>query len=152
MSATRPFTIDTNILIYSVDRSDQRKHATATRILRRLAASRGPLAFQCLTEFYRATTRSLKPILQASDAELLVRQFFPAFEVIRSDEHDLREAMLLHQSAQLQFFDALLVATTSHRGCLVLLSEDMHDGLRVGSLTIRNPFAMSDDELSALIS
>lgn len=151
MSATKPFTIDTNILIYSVDLSDQRKHSIATAVVRRLATSHGALSIQCLNEFYRATTRPRKPILPAPDAELLVLQFLPAFEILQSDERDLREAMKLHQSAQLQFFDALLVATACRRGCSVLLSEDMHDGLTIGSLTIRNPFTMSDGERNELL-
>jgi predicted nucleic acid-binding protein len=38
-------------------------------------------------------------------------------------------------------FDALLLATASQAGCCNSLSEDMHDGARLGGIVVRNPFA-----------
>jgi predicted nucleic acid-binding protein len=40
-------------------------------------------------------------------------------------------------------YDGMIVAAAQLAGCRVLYSEDMHDGLVIDRLTIRNPFAAS---------
>jgi predicted nucleic acid-binding protein len=42
---------------------------------------------------------------------------------------------------QLAIFDANIVAAAVLAGCTTLYSEDMHNGLVIDGLTIRNPFA-----------
>lgn len=41
---------------------------------------------------------------------------------------------------QLQFFDALHLASAVLANCTTLWSEDMHEGLAVDGCTVRNPF------------
>lgn len=41
---------------------------------------------------------------------------------------------------QLQFFDALHIASAVLANCQTLWTEDMHAGLKIDGLTIRNPF------------
>ena len=48
MIATNSFTVDTNILIYSIDRSEPAKQFVADRIIRALYAKRAKLPLQCL--------------------------------------------------------------------------------------------------------
>lgn len=42
---------------------------------------------------------------------------------------------------KLQVFDALIIASAVLAGCTTLWSEDMHNGLLIDGLTVRNPFA-----------
>jgi predicted nucleic acid-binding protein len=42
---------------------------------------------------------------------------------------------------QLSVYDGMIVAAAQLAGCRVLYSEDMHDGLVIDGLTIRNPYA-----------
>ena len=39
-----------------------------------------------------------------------------------------------------QIYDSLILAAALEAGCIVLYSEDMQDGQKIDSLTIRNPF------------
>jgi predicted nucleic acid-binding protein len=39
-----------------------------------------------------------------------------------------------------QIYDSLILAAALDAGCAVLYSEDMQDGQKIDSLTIRNPF------------
>ncbi len=41
---------------------------------------------------------------------------------------------------KLQIFDATIVAAATLAGCTTLYSEDLHDGLVIDGLTVRNPF------------
>lgn len=149
MIATSSFTVDTNILIYSIDRSEPAKQLVADRVIRALYAKRAKLPLQCLNEFYRATTR--KRILGSIEATEFVQDALIFTASVSANPEDLFEAIRLHQIGEFQFFDALLMATAARAGCTTLFSEDLQSGRTFGLLTIRNPFAMDDAELNALI-
>ncbi|AEU38081.1 PIN domain-containing protein [Granulicella mallensis] len=150
MTATSRFTVDTNILIYAVDRSDQAKHMIAEKIVRILIARRAKLPLQCLNEFYRATTR--KRLLQPVEAEMIVRKYMLFTDIEAATPEDLLQAMSLHQQDNLQFFDSLLICSAIRTGCTILFSEDFQNGRTFGSLTVHNPFTMEDAELHLLLS
>jgi predicted nucleic acid-binding protein len=47
----------------------------------------------------------------------------------------------LAERYQLGVYDGMIVAAALVAGCTTLYSEDMHDGLVIDQLTIRNPYA-----------
>ena len=47
----------------------------------------------------------------------------------------------LRERYQLSVYDGMIVAAALLAGCTTLYSEDMHDGLVIDRLTIRNPYA-----------
>lgn len=51
------------------------------------------------------------------------------------------EASRLRERHGFSFWDSLVVASARTAGCELLFSEDMHHGLRIDLLEIRNPFA-----------
>jgi predicted nucleic acid-binding protein len=144
------FTLDTNILIYSADRSDASKHALAERLVARLVQRRGAIPLQCLNEFYRATTK--KRLLTKAEASAIVERLLLSVNTIASSASDSREAMRIHDAHTTQFFDALLLATSTRAGCTIFLSEDLQDGQTFGALTVRNPFKMTGAELATLLA
>jgi predicted nucleic acid-binding protein len=48
--------------------------------------------------------------------------------------------LALAERYQLSVYDGMIVAAAQLAGCTVLYSEDMHDGLVIDRLTIRNPY------------
>lgn len=126
MTATSDFTLDTNILIYAIDRTDPAKHSVAERLLDAVADNGGVLLLQSLSEFYRATTK--KRLIEHSLAESTVRAAMQFATVVPPDSADLLTAISLHQLHNLQFFDALLLATAARAGCTTLFSEDFQHG------------------------
>jgi predicted nucleic acid-binding protein len=46
----------------------------------------------------------------------------------------------LAERYRLQLYDGMIVAAAQLAGCTVLYSEDMHDGLVIDGLSIRNPY------------
>jgi predicted nucleic acid-binding protein len=54
------------------------------------------------------------------------------------ETHD--RARMYAERHQLNVFDASIVAAAVLAGCTTLWSEDMHDGLVIDGLTIRNPY------------
>jgi len=75
----------------------------------------------------------------------LVRERVAAFQevapVFAATDQDLMGALDLVRDHRIGFWDALLCSTARRVGLQYLLSEDMQDGRRFGSLTIVNPFS-----------
>lgn len=143
------FTLDTNILIYAVDRTAGEKHLLALQLVDVLAQRNGSLPLQCLNEFYRACTQ--KRIIPAADAEAYIDLIVQSLEIVAPTLKDLQLAMWAHQQHQLAFWDALHWATARHMGCATIFTEDMQDGRVLDGLTFRNPFRLQRSELSALL-
>ena len=140
MSGER-FTLDTNVLVYSVDARDPRKQALALDIIRASVIRDCPLALQAIAEFHAAATAKLR--LRTDDARQRSLQLLKSFETFAHSASAVRAALAESAKSRLSFWDAVLLASAAEAGCSVMLSEDMQDGARFGSIAICNPFGKS---------
>lgn len=144
------FTLDTNILVYSVDRSNRGKHARAVELMMRVIRADCVLLRQSLAEFYHATTR--KKLLERAEAASLVANWIEAFPTAGYSEKALRVALEVSARRGTRLWDSLLIEAAKEAECGYLLSEDFQDRSRHDGLTIRNPFAgksLPDDLVDA---
>ena len=141
-------TVDTNILIYSVDPTDAVKHAIAKTLMASVYLGGGPLPLQCLTEFYAVCAKKAHLATSNRIAEV-VADASQSMQIFPASHEDLLAAMKIHQQHRIQFFDALLLATARRAGCRIILSEDVQDGRDYDGITVRNPFTPGFD-LAAL--
>jgi len=145
------FTLDANLLIYSLDSKAGRKHALAAEIVQ--AAARRPcvLMLQTLAEAFWATSR--KRIMPREEVAAQIADWLDIFPCAMADGEALRAATSPEIVGRFSFWDALYLATADRAGCTLALSEDMHDGASFGAVRIRNPFAEAglDDELRRLL-
>jgi predicted nucleic acid-binding protein len=135
--ARRSF-IDTNVLIYSVDRADPAKQAIALGLIGRHAKERtGVISTQVLQEFYSAATRKLgiEPI-QARE-QLRAFRVFDIVQVTPAIIEDGVDCSILNT---ISFWDGLIVASASAAKCAELLSEDLADRQIIQGVAVRNPF------------
>jgi predicted nucleic acid-binding protein len=137
MSGER-FTLDTNVLVYSADARDARRQALAQQILRASVVRDCPLALQAIGEFYAAATAKLK--LRSADARERSLQLLKSFETFTHSANAVRAALAEAAGGRWSFWDAVLLASAAEAGCSAILSEDMQDGARFGSITVFNPF------------
>ena len=128
--------LDTNVLVYLFD-DDPIKADVAEKILE-IGAT---ISVQVLNEFTRTARRKMKRpwsdvhhMLTAIRANCVVTPVSLAVH-----ERGLAYA----ERYRLQIFDAMLVAAAVLAGCKTLYSEDMHHGLIIDGLTIRNPYAVA---------
>jgi predicted nucleic acid-binding protein len=130
--------VDTNVLVYSQDRRDDRRRRIAQDILGDLWASgTGVLSTQVLQEFYNAGTRKLQ--LEPASARRVVA-LYAEWPVVETTAQLIVSASLLHERHSFSFWDAMVVEAALLSGAATLLSEDLQDGRRIGDLTIQNPF------------
>lgn len=131
---------DTNVLVYAFDNSEPEKSAISKKLIHDFGGNGNlVLSTQVLQEFYVILTKVGKALLTQEEAGEIVNDF-AEFLLIQVDKNIISRAMKRHQSRAFSFWDAMIVEAALQSGCAQLLSEDMQDGLVIGSLTIRNPF------------
>lgn len=130
--------VDTNIFVYAHDGGAGSKHRRSVDLLKRLVdAGTGSVSLQVLSEFYAAAVTKLG--MRSEEAEDVIRDL-AAWIVHRPSHADLLHAARLHRQHKLSWWDALIVNSALQLECSVLWSEDLNDGQRYGTVTVRNPF------------
>jgi predicted nucleic acid-binding protein len=132
------FTLDTNLLVYSVDSAAGVRHRSALEIVDRAVESECCLTLQALSEFYVAVTR--KGIVPPAEAAAQAADWLELFPTVAASAAAIRVALADAAVGRASYWDALLVATAGQAGCTIVLTEDMSDGSTLGGLEIHNPF------------
>lgn len=128
--------IDTNVLYYAIDNSDEAKHLAAVRIIEEIISR--PIHFkislQAIAELNHAVARKNKnaAILAAELSETLLT--FPEL-IVHYTEKELRLAMLENK-----LFDALLAYTYATSGCNIIWTENVKDMPKLKGIKFINPF------------
>jgi predicted nucleic acid-binding protein len=142
MSAEPPrHFVDTNVLVYAHDVTAGDKHSRAKRLIADLwTEGTGCLSVQVLQEFYVTVTRKVQQPLDLIVARQLVEDL-GQWLVHSPTIADILEAIQLHQSAKLSFWDAMVLTSAQKLNCTVLWSEDLNEGQIIGGVSVKNPFA-----------
>jgi predicted nucleic acid-binding protein len=135
MSATDVF-FDSNVLIYLTDEESGKAGRTED-----LLADGGVISVQVLNEFANVALRKVR--LSWPETRDFLDTFRTTLMIVplTIDMHD--RGLDLAERYRLNVYDGMIVAAAQLSGCKTLYSEDMHDGLVIDRLTIRNPYAGS---------
>ena len=131
-------TLDTNILVYALDRDAGERHATARELVERAVGWDCVLMLQALAEFFWAVTRKDK--MPASDAAAQVKDWQLLFAVHAATPSTLDRAIAGVKDHGLAFWDAMLWACACEASCGLLLSEDLQHGRVLRGVRFHNPF------------
>lgn len=132
--------VDTNVLIYAHDIDAGRKREIAQTLLRDLWTERaGVLSTQVLQEFYVNATRKIRTPLPKPAARGVVSTY--ASWSVDVTTADVEAAFRIEDDANINFWDALIVAVAARSGARRLLSEDLNSGQVIAGVAIHNPFA-----------
>jgi predicted nucleic acid-binding protein len=132
-------TLDTNVLLYSVDQDAGVKQYQALEVIERAALEQtGVLTLQALAEFYFAAVRKAK--MPADDARAQVEDWQILFPTIVPSTQTLANALKVVHEHNIQFWDAMLWAVAKENGVKILLSEDFQHGRVLGGVRFVNPF------------
>jgi predicted nucleic acid-binding protein len=91
-----------------------------------------------LAEFYWAVSR--KGIAPYRSATEHLQDMAGLFLPVSYGRDDVLAAAKFADEGRFSFWDAVMLSAVAHAGCTVMLSEDMHDGARLGRIVVRNPF------------
>jgi predicted nucleic acid-binding protein len=132
------FTLDANLLVYSVDLDAGERHRLALSVVDKAPDADCWLTLQSLSEFYAVVTR--KRLMPAADAAAQVNDWLSFFPLIAASADAVRAALTHAVAGHASYWDALLIATAAEAGCTLILTEDLQDGSTLGGVEIHNPF------------
>ncbi len=133
---TRAF-IDTNVLVYAIDDGEPAKQRQARALLAGAAPGSLVISAQVLGELYVVATGKLGIAVETAAA--LIDDLRP-LPVVAIDAGLVASAITTSRSAQLSYWDALIVEAAALGGCRRLLTEDLADGATIAGVSISNPF------------
>lgn len=131
--------IDSNILIYSIDNRDTRKHKQARAVLSALAkAESGYISSQVLSEFANVMLRKYS---QPKDRIYeLIAYYEQVFSVYLVTPTIVLEAIRGVEQYRLAFYDAQVWAIAKLNQIPIVLSEDFNPGSTIENVLFQNPF------------
>ncbi len=130
--------VDSNVLLYAVDGTEEGKRGKAIEWLDHLwVAGSGRVSWQVLHEFYWNAVWKMG--LEAGRAREMVEDF-SHWQPVDSSVGLVRRAWYWMDSAQLAYWDALILAAAERSGARYLLSEDFQAGRRYGEVEVVSPF------------
>jgi predicted nucleic acid-binding protein len=133
--------LDTNILIYTLDRRDLVKKAKAdTLVADGLTSGKGVISFQVVQEFFNVAVSKLASPMTLESAERYLEKVLMPMLRVHPSQSLYSEALRLHSINKIPWYDALIVCAARDSGCGILYSEDLQHGQRFGGLRVVNPF------------
>jgi len=130
--------LDTNVLVYLYDADTPERQRKARGVLERDSVS-FVISTQVLQEFYVTVTRKFAKSMAEEDVLIAMRRL-RELPTVKVDVPMIFEAIELGRRFQLSFWDALIARAALAAGCSRLLTEDLQHQMRIGDLTVENPF------------
>ena len=128
---------DTNIIVYFASESDPKAHISA-----QLLKAGGVVSVQVLNEFTRVGLRKRR--LTFVEIHKTIDAVRAVCKVVALTLETHERGLAYAERYKLGVFDAMIVAAAVLAGCTTLYTEDMHDGLVIDGVTMRNPFSGLD--------
>ena len=131
--------LDTNVLVYALDETDEAKHRRAEQLVQRsIEMGSGCISYQVVQETLNVAIRKLG--FSAGDARTLFAQVLTPLWKVSPSGVLYERGLTICDRYGFSFYDSMIVAGAVESGCIRLYSEDLQHGQRIQSLTIENPF------------
>lgn len=135
--------VDTNVLLYSVDRNEPAKQAKAQQLLQQLRVSVEPtfLLWQVLGELTQQFRRwEDQGRLTHAEFQLHVQSFRHLFPLVLPTADVFDRAMELSERYSLSHWDSMVLGACQAAGISCFYTEDMGASRIVGEIKLVNPF------------
>jgi predicted nucleic acid-binding protein len=136
--------VDTNVLVYFVDRDEPTKRAKAVALLDGFVREdeETVLLWQVAAEFLSCLRRwEAEGRISRQEALGNVARLEAMFRCVLPTQAVLRRSLDLSARYSLSHWDAMLLAACVEAGVRTLYSEDLASGVKYDSVTVINPFA-----------
>lgn len=132
--------VDTNVLIYSVQKGEKR-HKNAVETIEKLVnEKRMCVSVQNLVEFSRVLREKAQPGVDHETVKEYLFGFMKHSTVLEYSGGTVVEALSVSKAYGIHFFDALLAATMQENGIREILTENEKDFEKVKWMKATNPF------------
>ena len=143
---TKKFFVDTNILIYTLDKKSLEKSKRAVEWLDELAKRNAlVINLQVINEICHVALRKMDDLSLEHVQD--VASAFMEWGKQPVTEETFEVSWSIRRHYGYSWFDSLLLASAHQLECSFFLSEDLQDGQDVMGLTIINPFKHSASQV-----
>ena len=134
------YVVDTNVLVYALDRRQPEKRQRAREVLRRVGtAGTAALPAQVLSEFGGACLRKLEPRPESEAIRREVERLMLAFPILPFTGPVVLEALRGVREHLLSYYEAQIWAVARLGQVAVILSEDFNAGTVLDGVSFTNP-------------
>lgn len=127
--------VDSNVWLYAFMDETEPKHATANALI---AQAGIVLSTQVVNEVCSNLIR--KSGYNEQEIQQTIENLRTNHTILDVSLAIIQRASSLREAYRLSYWDSLIIATAQDASCSIVYSEDMQHGLKIGSLTILNPF------------
>jgi predicted nucleic acid-binding protein len=128
--------LDSNVLVYSYSNSEIQKQEIARRLI---ADSNSLISTQVLQELCNIVTKKFR--FSYEQAATAIRESCQNNSLHINTGDTVLQACDIAGRYGFSFYDSLIISAALESGCVILYSEDMHDGQVIeGKLRVENPF------------
>lgn len=137
--------VDSNIVVYVLDRGSPEKRKTSQQWLNRLGRSNMlTMSVQVLNESYATLTlRKKAPPLEARAGLRPLMRWMTTPISLRT----VQEGWSIQDRYGVRIWDALLLGAANAADCTHFLSEDLNDGQTYGAVQVVNPFRHAPEDV-----
>ncbi len=141
-----PYLLDTNILVYSCEASDRKKHKRALQVIERLGReARAAVPAQALSEFSSVALQRLRPPMPTHEVYSQVEFFERVFPIVPLTPGIVLEAVRGVGGHAFSFYDAQIWAAAKLSQIPTVLSEDFSANATIEGVTFLNPLEAAFD-------
>lgn len=127
--------VDSNVWLYAFMDETEPKHAPANALITQTGIV---LSTQVVNEVCSNLIR--KSGYNEQEIQQTIHNLQANHPILDVSLAIIQQASLLREAYRLSYWDSLIIATAQDAGCSIVYSEDMQHGLKIGCLTILNPF------------
>lgn len=134
--------IDTNLIVYTLDKSNANKQERARTVIREIVDVHQPvISTQVIKEFYVEAINKMKadPIIVKN-----IIHNFRNMEIVTNDLELIEQAIDISVISQVSFWDSLIIAAAEKAKCEYIFSEDLNPGQTCRGVLVVNPFETGD--------
>ena len=143
---TGPVFVDANVFLYARDEREPTKMPRARAWLEHLWREElGRTSLQVLSEYYVNLKRKELSGLGPDAAWEAVAKYL-AWQPQAINEEVFSRAREVEHRYLLSWWDSMVVAAAQLKDCRILLTEDLQDGMMLGTVRVRNPFLHAVEE------
>ena len=136
--------IDTSVLVYAFDKTDQKKHAVTTNLIDDILNKEGRVIVsnQVLLELYNVLTRFISKPLATEEAKSIILDFFDSQDWIKLDysTSTTKRAITIAADIKVAIWDVLIAETMRENEVYIIVTENEKDFRRIPGITVENPF------------
>ena len=135
------FFLDTNIIVYTFDKTAPQKQNIAQGLLESALDNKGVISYQVIQEFMNLALRKFQPVMTYTQAQDYLREVLLIICDFYPTDDFYGRSLGIQNRWRFSWYDSLIVSAALESECDVLYSEDLQHGQKIETLTICNPFA-----------